>query len=54
MATSSSLCVKLWKIILRYTIGVEDFLDPDTLDGVVLRYLIAEKITPSCDRETIY
>jgi len=49
MTASSYLSVELWQAILRYCIGVEDFLDPSAFDGIVLRHLITDKTTPKCN-----
>lgn len=42
MPASSSLSVELWQAILRYSIGVADFFDPDAFEAVVAQHLISD------------
>lgn len=42
MSTSAYLSVELWQTILRYAIGVTDFLDPDAFEGVIEEHLIVD------------
>ncbi|KIM23369.1 hypothetical protein M408DRAFT_27932 [Serendipita vermifera MAFF 305830] len=53
MSATSSLSVELWQTILRYAIGVADFLDPDAFEGVVMQHLITDTNSSKND-ETAY
>jgi hypothetical protein len=53
MTACSSLCVELWQTILRYSIGVADFLDPDAFEGVISHHLIISR-TSSTNNEQLY
>lgn len=53
MSASSSISVEIWQTILRYAIGVADFLDPDSFEGAVAQHLIGD-ITSSKNDEATY
>ncbi|KIM23370.1 hypothetical protein M408DRAFT_332384 [Serendipita vermifera MAFF 305830] len=54
MSASTSLSVELWQTILRYAIGVADFLDPDAFKGVIEEHLIADAESPKNNEATYW
>jgi hypothetical protein len=53
MTACSSFSVELWQTILRYSIGVVDFLDPDAFEGVISHHLIINRAS-STNNEQLY
>lgn len=49
MPASASLSVELWQAILRYSIGIADFLDPDAFEGVIAEHIFCDKRSPIND-----
>ena len=52
-SASSSLSVEIWQTILRYSIGIEGFLDPDAFEGALSQHQIGDGSLPRND-EAVY
>jgi hypothetical protein len=49
MPASSSLSVEVWQTILRYSIGVDGFLDPEAFEGVISQQEMDDGTLPRND-----
>jgi hypothetical protein len=54
MSASSSLSAEVWQIILRYSIGIDGFLDPDAFEGVVSQHDMGDTTLPRNDEATYW
>jgi hypothetical protein len=49
MPASSSLSVEVWQTILRYSIGIDKFLDPEAFEGVISQHDMRDYAFPRND-----